>query len=415
VPVLAPQGVSTQQGLSHIDNADRNRRVLLNTIREKGPVSRVGLSRACSLSIATTKRLVDELISRGMVEEGEAVAQPRSRGRRPTVLRLGARHGYAVGVGVEPSAVQVTATDFSGTRIYGREIRPQAGDRDALERLIAEEVRAATGACAARGSGPLLGVGVGIAGLVNAREGVVLYCPGLPGWENVDLAARLGREIAAPVIVDDAVRCMALAEKRGGLAHELDTFLFVYIGRGVGSGIVLDNRIYRGANGICGEFGHITVRENGPLCVCGNRGCLEAVASTNAILARVRDLLAANVHSTLRGTGPGPGLAEISSAALAGDKVAAMVIAEAEESIGIGVADLINVFDPGTVILAGEVVATLHGLILDGIQRIVRRRAIHSISQRTRILAGAFPADAAALGAATMVIEQLLGTEILNL
>jgi predicted NBD/HSP70 family sugar kinase len=378
-------------------------------------VSRDSLSKACSLSIATTKRLVDELISRGMVEEAGAEARPRARGRRPTVLRLGPGYGYAVGIEVEPSALQVTGIDFSGQQVLGREVRTTATDRETLEQLLVNELRAAVDACAARGSGPLLGVGAGIAGLVDAREGVVLYCPGLQGWENVDLAARLRREFSAPVIVDDGVRCMALAEKRLGLARGLDTFLFVYIGRGVGSGIVLDNRIYRGANGICGEFGHITVRENGPLCVCGNRGCLEAVASTSAILARVRDLLAANVHSALQGAGPALGLAELSAAARSGDKVASMVIAETEESIGIGVADLINVFDPGTVILAGEVVASLHGLMLDGIQRIVRRRAIHSISQRTRILASAFDADSAALGAATMAIERLLGTEILNL
>ena len=137
--------------------------------------------------------------------------------------------------------------------------------------------------------------------------------------------------------------------------------------------------------------------------------------STSAILARVRDLLAANVHSSLRADGPGLGLAELAAAARAGDKVAAMVIAETEESIGIGVADLVNVFDPGTVVLAGEVVSTLHGLMEDGIHRIVRRRAIHSISQRTRIVTSALDADSAALGAATMVIERLLGTEILNL
>jgi len=211
------------------------------------------------------------------------------------------------------------------------------------------------------------------------------------------------------------VRCMALAEKRYGLGRDLDTFLFLYFGLGVGSGIILDNRIYRGSNGVSGEFGHITVRENGPLCVCGNRGCLEAIASTQAILARVRELLAANVYSTLRGSGADLDLPAFYAAALAGDKLASMVIAETEESMGIGVADLINVFDPGTVILAGEVVTNLHEQILDGIQRIVRRRAIHSISQRTQIRKSVFEANSAALGAATMVIERLLENEILNL
>jgi predicted NBD/HSP70 family sugar kinase len=328
---------------------------------------------------------------------------------------MGPGFGYAIGVEIEPAVLHLSAIDFAGAVVHSRESRPPTSDPDRLARLLAAEVDAAIGACAADRRGPLLGVGVGIAGLVDARQGIVLYCPGLPGWENVHLEAMLRSRFPTEVIVDDGVRCMALAEKRYGLGRDLDTFLFLYFGLGVGSGIILDNRIYRGSNGVSGEFGHITVRENGPLCVCGNRGCLEAIASAQAILARVRELLAANVYSTLRESGAALDLPAFYAAALAGDKLASMVIAETEESMGIGVADLINVFDPGTVILAGEVVTNLHGQILDGIQRIVRRRAIHSISQRTQIRKSVFEANSAALGAATMVIERLLENEILNL
>lgn len=375
----------------------------------------MALSEECSLSIATTKRLVDELISQAMVEEGETVGERRGRGRRPSVLRLCGRFGYAIGVEVEPDALSVGGLSFSAEAIYRRETHPSTVDRNRIEKLLLEEIRAAIGDCSAADRGPLLGVGVGIAGLVNAREGLVLYSPGLPGWENVPLAASLRGELATDVIVDDGVRCMALAEKRHGSARDLDTFLFIYLGLGVGSGIILDNRIYRGTNGVAGEFGHITVKENGPLCTCGNRGCLETLASTNAILARARELLAANVYSTLRESAGPLRLVDIYTAALAGDKLADMVIAETEESIGIGIADLINIFDPGTVILAGDVVSNLHELILDGIKRIVRRRAMHSIAQRTEIRKSAFDSNSAALGAATMVFERLLENEILNL
>ena len=375
----------------------------------------MALSEECSLSIATTKRLVDELISQAMVEEGETVGERRGRGRRPSVLRLCGRFGYAIGVEVEPDALSVGGLSFSAEAIYRRETHPSTVDRNRIEKLLLEEIRAAIGDCSAADRGPLLGVGVGIAGLVNAREGLVLYSPGLPGWENVPLAASLRGELATDVIVDDGVRCMALAEKRHGSARDLDTFLFIYLGLGVGSGIILDNRIYRGTNGVAGEFGHITVKENGPLCTCGNRGCLETLASTNAILARARELLAANVYSTLRESAGPLQLIDIYAAALAGDKLAGMVIAETEENIGIGIADLINIFDPGTVILAGDVVSNLHELILDGIKRIVRRRAMHSIAQRTEIRKSAFDSNSAALGAATMVFERLLENEILNL
>jgi N-acetylglucosamine repressor len=404
--------------LNHIDNAERNRRVLLNTIRDKGPRSRFELSTACTLSIATTKRLIEELMSQGLIAEGAPITARRARGRKASVLRLSGAYGHFIGVAVEPSSLNLAAIGFDGAVIYSRELQPDTSDRARLQDLIFSETQAAVSACAGMGRGPLRGMGVAIAGLVNTREGLIHYCPGLPGWENVGLSALMEKRFDAPVLIDDEVRCMALAEKRYGERSNLDTLLFLYIGRGVGAGIILDNRIYRGKNGISGEFGHITVRENGPLCNCGNRGCLEAVASSSAILARVHQLLAANVYSTLR-DGPAPGqgltLADVCAAAMAGDKLANMVVAEAEESIGIGVASLINIFDPGTVILAGSVIESFRDLIIEGVQRIVRRRALHTITQRTVIVESGIDANAAALGAATMSIERFLENEILNL
>jgi N-acetylglucosamine repressor len=406
-------------GLSHIGNAERNKRVILNALRDKGRLSRVELSQASKLSIATTKRLVDELMAEGLVMEG-AAEEHSGRGRKPTHLMLDGRHGYAIGISIEPRALELRAIDFAGSGLFQQRLDPGTAGREALMTLAAESLRDAIAACTTAGRGPLLGVGAGIAGLVNTREGIVLGCPGLPGWENVDFGAFLREVSGVDGVVDDAVRCMALAEKRYGAARDVDTFLFVYIGSGVGAGIVLDNRIYRGVHGVSGEFGHITIRENGPVCNCGNRGCLEALVSTSAIIARVREALAANVYSALRADADADAeraltLAMVCSAAMAGDKLANMVIAEAEENIGIGVANLINVFDPGNVILAGEVILSFEKLILEGTQRIVGRRALHSIAHRTAIKRSAFDADTAALGAATLVIERALQNEILNL
>jgi predicted NBD/HSP70 family sugar kinase len=398
---------------------EHNHRAIVNAVREGTALSRIDLSRSSNLSLATAKRVVDELLERGMLEEGEALRGP-GRGRKASALRLGSRYGFSVGADVQPDSLRLTGLAFDGTVIYRRELSPDTDDRDSLQGLLVAELRRALADSSAASRGSLLGIGVGIAGLVDAREGVVLYCPGLPGWENAPLASTLGECFGVEVLVDDAVRCMALAEKRHGAARGLGTFLYLYIGSGVGSGIVLDNRIYRGTNGVSGEFGHITVKEDGPLCTCGNKGCLEAVVSARAILERARELVAAGVHSTLGADTAGSpdqalSLEGIYQAALRGDKLATMLVAEAEESIGIGVADLINIFDPGTVVLAGEVIETFHGLILEGIQKIVRRRALHVISQRTVIMKGAFETNIASLGAATLVIEQILGNEVLNL
>ena len=365
--------------------------------------------------MATAKRLVDELISVGMLAEGSPLIGAR-RGRRPSMVTMQPRYGFSIGAVIEPGLLRTAVLGFDGSTLYRRQAPCAANERGPLEELLRSEVAAAISECGAAGRGPLLGIGIGVAGLVDARSGTVLFCPGIPGWENVQLAAAVSERFGVDVCLDDAVRCMALAEKRFGAVKSVPTFLYLYIGLGVGSGIILDNRIYRGSNGVGGEFGHLTVKENGPLCKCGNRGCLEAVVSTEAILGRVQELIASRVYTTLDSPGEGPlTLERVCRAAVDGDRLAAMVVAEIEESIGIGVAGLINVFDPGTVVLAGEVVEALHGLIQEGVERIVRRRAMHAIAQRTAITRSAFESDSSDLGAAALVIERLLGNEILNL
>ena len=386
-------------------------------LRENGPQSRFDLSLSSMLSIATTKRLVEELLADGLLMEGEADSRP-GRGRKASLLQLESRYGYAIGVSITAVALEIHAVDFNGRSVASWQIAPKDFSREGLQESIAGGLRDAVSSCRSAGNGPLLGIGAGIAGLVNAREGIVVYCPGLEGWENVDLASFLSKCGGAEAVIDDEVRCMALAEKRYGSARELDTFLFIYIGSGVGSGIILDNRIYRGTHGVSGEFGHITIRENGPLCNCGNRGCLEALVSTEAIQARVQEALDANVYSSLRERGTPadlPALSSLYEAALAGDKLANMVIAEVEDNIGTGIANLINVFDPGTVILSGEVIFNFHELILEGIRRIVGRRAMHTIAHRTAIQGSSLSGDTAARGAATLVIERFLRNEIVNL
>lgn len=434
------------RGLNHTGNAGRNRQVILNLIRERGPITRREAAEACVLSLTTGKRLIEELLREGVIleqavgrepgsadprhtpgaaEGGHGQAQPSSRrhaparrGRKALRLVLNPGFGHAVGLNIEKGLLVVTAVDLTGRVIAERTIGEPGQQREQIVDRLLGETRALIAELAGGRHGVLLGVGVGVAGVINAREGRVLFCPSLPGWEEVPLAARLREQLDTPVLVDDGVRCIALAEKRYGLGRDLDSFLYLYIGRGVGAGILLDNRFYRGRNGLAGEFGHITVKESGPLCKCGNHGCLEALVSVEAILASVRGLLASGVYSSLKSCEDGQRrltLRDIEEAAEAGDKPANMVVHNTGGIIGTGVADLVNIFDPGAVILGGEVIAHLGDHLIDGIATTVRLRGIHSITQRTRILAGCCAPEAAAHGAATMVLEDTFGSGILNL
>ena len=405
-------------GFSHIDNADRNRRVILNVIRERGPLTRREISDTSGLSITTTKRLVDQLLRDGCAEDLPLEEQPMKRGRKASGIVLNAGYAHSIGVIVQPGMIALSVVDLSGRVLEERTIPIGGEHAGELIQWISAEVQHSRIKYKSGGHGGLLGVGLGVAGVIDARQGIVFYCPNLPGWENIPLASQLGRKLAVEVLVDDVVRCIALAEKRYGAGIGLTTFLYIYIGRGVGAGIILDNRFYRGSGGLAGEFGHITVKEQGPLCNCGNTGCLEALVSQDAILRSVRELISSGVYSVLKAriSQEQPlSLRDIEQAAEAGDKLANMVIHNVGESIGTGVADLVNIFDPGVVILGGEVISHFGDHLIEGITRTVGLRGIHSITRRTRILTSDLGGLSAARGAATMMIERFFENDILNL
>jgi predicted NBD/HSP70 family sugar kinase len=401
-----------QAGWNPLDN--RNQRLVLNLIREHSALSRREVAAASSLSLSTAKRLIEELLSEKLVEEIPAEGRPKVRGPKAGNLKLRGGFGYCLGLNIEPERIELCAVSFSGEILKLESQRLQDRGSEGTIRRLAEIARAGRAALEGSGGGRLLGIGVAIAGLVDARRGFVYDCFPIPGWENVPLQERLEAQLGVPVLVDDRVRSMAVAEKRYGVARGLDTFLYIDVGNGVGSCFFLDNRIYRGKNGISGEFGHIPVKENGPQCNCGNKGCLEVLVSTGSLLAAVKSSLESNVYTQLKGDREIT-LAEVARAAGQGDKLASLLVFEASELIGIGLADLVSVFDPGTIILAGEVVRGLGPLLADGIVRTVRLRGIHPITQRTQFLNGSDIPHLGAWGAATLPLERWFGSGILNL
>lgn len=403
-------------GSNHIDNAARNRGIVLSMIRERGPLSRLEISSSCALSATTVKRIVEELLATAIVKEASIEPNRHRPGRRSALLDIRGEHACAVGFTITPGGLEMAVVDLRG-RLLGRdsfsslEMTPEV-----VASKMAEQVHRWEASPPSRFGGRLLGIGIGVAGLVDAARGLVHFCPNLRGWENVALAELVSRLTGRRVVVDEEVRCMALAETRQGASRGETTSLFVYVGRGVGAGIVLDGRLHRGRNGMAGEFGHITVKPDGPLCNCGNRGCLEAVASVDGILAAAEELRAADVFTTLRSV-PDPSaplrLEDLSTAASSGDKAAAMVVEEVGSYIGTGIADLLNVLDPGLLVLGGEVVEAFGDLLLEPIRRTVGLRAIPSITRQTRIVR-AEARDAATVGAATLLVEHFFESQILN-
>jgi predicted NBD/HSP70 family sugar kinase len=405
-----------QTGLSHVDNAARNKNVILNIVRDRSPISRKQISLFSRLSIATTKRLIEELLSDNIIIE--VGRTNNARGRKASLLRLNEQYCCSIGVNIIHDALEIAALSFTGAVLLSKKIRGTKPTRTSIQPLLERAIEETMDEVQKNRNGKLLGIGIGIAGLVDINRGIVLYTPNMTGWESAPLGPRLSERFNTDVIIDDSVRCMALSEKRYGCARKLRNYLYIYIGKGVGSGVLLDGRIYRGAHGVAGEFGHITIKQNGNLCNCGNRGCLEAHVSESRIIEDIEKNIASKVHSSLSehmDEAEGIRLQDIVEHAGGGDKLANLTINNVSENIGIGIANLVNVFDPGVIILGGEVIDTFGESMMENILRVVRLKAINTISSQTSIIPAEVEDFAASRGAATLLTEKHLQNSILNL
>ncbi|GAA3623024.1 ROK family transcriptional regulator [Microbacterium awajiense] len=318
--------------------ADVNRSAILAHLGAHGPASRAQLARALSLSPALMTQLSKDLLADGLILELEH--QPSQGGRPARMLGLVASAGSAIGVKIADDHVAFVEVGIDGTvlRTSSEQFDPSASTMLAD---LAQRLRAfITGG----GDIPLLGVGVGVPGDVDAQGTGVVNAPSLD-WTNAPIGAVLRRELGLPVLVENNVNALAVAERLYGLGRHHDQALVVTIGTGVGAAIMLDGTVVRGSRGGAGEIGHMPVDPEGVRCRCGNRGCLETLTSESALvrIARERGVI-----------GPAAGIAALRDAAAAGDPEATRVFSEAGHQLARAVAGLVHVLDPEIVIVLGE-------------------------------------------------------------
>ncbi len=259
---------------------DMNRNLVLNVLRT-GAASRADVVRTTGLSPATVSLIVSELIDSGLVNEvGEGKS---SGGRPPLVLRLDDERNYVVGVKLMRHVISVAVTDLRAEVVYSEvvDLAPSAVAPASVLEALCNTVEHAI-----RPAGieldQVVGIGIGLAGLVDADTGVCRYSPSF-GWSEVPVAAPISERLGRPVLVDNDVNTLTVAEQWFGRGHGVDDFVVVTVGEGVGAGIVVEGRLYRGAKGAAGEIGHMRLDGEDALCRCGGRGCLEAVSSDGAV------------------------------------------------------------------------------------------------------------------------------------
>lgn len=312
---------------------------VLGVLGTRGSTSRAELARLLEVSSALVTQVTRSLLQRGLILELENV--PSQGGRPARLLGLARSAGSAVGVKVTADHVSVVQVGLDGvlatpSRMPFDPARPDALDR--LAHTLRDEI--------AGMPGQLLGVGVGVPGSVDAQDSGVVRAPTL-GWADAPLGSMLRNRLELPVLVDNDVNTLAVADRLYGAGQQHTTYIVVTIGRGVGCGIVVDGSVYRGAFGGAGEIGHLPVDYSGPgeRCDCGSSGCLEAYVG-DAALART-GLRAGVIGQT-------QGVQELAAAARDGSREACRVFGDAGRMLGAALSGVVHTVDPEVVILSGE-------------------------------------------------------------
>ena len=385
-----------------------NRLLILNCIRQQGPVARVEIARLTGLSRTTVSSIVDDLIQEGLALEGAILNAAPNGGRRATLVHFNADAGVCLGVDIGRSHLTLLATNLGGTLLahqsgpFNMDCGPDICLPEVVERLrqfTSEEHIPWE---------QVIGVGVGIPGTIDATTGVIVRPPHLRGWDGANVRQALLDALNLPIYTNNDANMGALGESRYGAGRGIAHLVYVKVGTGIGCGIIINNQVYRGGGGFAGELGHIWFGEVGAACDCGNIGCLESLAGAESIVADAQHAQRHAKHApspaaSLIGK-THPDIADVIAAAQQGDAASQQALMRAAGRIGTALGALINLLNPEAIILDGGVTRAGE-LLLGPLQQSLASHSIIPSWQRTRLLTGELEQHAIAMGAIATVID----------
>jgi predicted NBD/HSP70 family sugar kinase len=382
-----------------------NRAAIVRLVWENPGISRSGVAERMGVTKSTVSQLVATLQLEGWLSSGDENDVPgslvssetvlSSSGRPSIPLYLNTSRFALIGVELGFETINVVAVDPYGSILARAQARGENHVTSALKRLqgLVFEVRAAPELHGRR----VLGTGVGVPGPVDVSQGLLLHAPNL-GWRNTPLQQMLLEQHPdwERVFVDNDANLAVFAEYMFGVHRHSADLLYLYLGAGIGGGLILEHHLYRGQRGFAGEIGHITINPNGRKCSCGNRGCAETLCSWRAVKAAVsaeleREVCVSDVLEALQG----------------GDARVRRIVAAAGRALGIFLSNLGNIFDPRLMIVGGPI-ADLGSSILEPALKEMHRRLFGDEFREVRLEACAFGVDACAVGAAGFALHELL-------
>jgi glucokinase-like ROK family protein len=386
---------------------------VMRVIRRQGSISRTEISNVTGWSKAKASQEIRNLVEKGyLVEIGEGASQG---GRRPQIIRINDQLGYIVGIDIGATSIEIALADVAG-KISHR--RSEVADvRIKPELLLDRCIEIIKDMLTVKGSSTdrILGIGVGVPGPVNFARGVLVAPPLMPGWENFLIRDYFKQAFPSSfVVVDNDVNIMALGEQRSGDGAAIDHFIYVKIGTGIGAGIVSNGRIHRGSDGCAGDIGHICVNKQGPLCSCGNTGCLEAMAAGPAITAKA--MLAAQngtspvLNRMLTSNGGTLSPEDVNAACREGDQAALDIIRESGQMVGDVLASLVNFFNPSHIFIGGGI-SNFGNHLLVSIRRAILKRSLPLATTHLSISFSRMGPDAGITGAVALALDYLFAIE----
>ncbi|GIP58430.1 ROK family transcriptional regulator [Paenibacillus woosongensis] len=374
-----------------------NKTLVLDTIRQRQPLSRADIAATLGLNKATVSSLVSELIESQLVTEigpGES-----SGGRKPTLLLFNRGAGYAIGIDIRVNDLFALLVDLEGNVIRERTVPLEDSSPDHAIDQIRKMIHWLSKKAPESPYG-IVGIGIGVPGLVDEKSRIV-SAPNL-GWNNVAVQNLLASEFGENIHIDNEANAGAIGEKLYGAGRDAANLIYISIGVGIGSGMIVGGELYRGISNFSGEVGHMTVSENGPLCRCGNRGCWETLASEKALLDR-----AAQRWKDSSAASDEEGLDRLLNLARAGDPDALSLLEETGKHLGVGLANLVNILNPELIVI-GNRLSMAGDLLQEPMLHTLESRSLSYHMKKTQVAFAELGIRSTALGAASMPITSFL-------
>jgi glucokinase-like ROK family protein len=392
---------------------DSDEAEIIRALRKQGRISRTEISSITGWSKAKASQEIRSLVDKGLlIEVGEGASQG---GRKPQLLRINNQLGYIVGIDVGATSIDVALADVTGQ--IGQRCSEAADVRNKPEQFFGRCIELAIQMLNTLGAqaDQVLGIGVGVPGPVDFAHGVLVAPPLMPDWESFPIRSFFNEAFpSAFVVVDNDVNIMALGEQRAGDGTNVDHFIYVKIGTGIGAGIISNRRIHRGSDGCAGDIGHICVDKKGPLCACGNTGCLEAMSAGPAIVSKAmeaaRNGTSATLSQMLVANGGVLHAEDVNAACREGDQAALDIIRASGQMVGDVLASLVNFFNPSHIFIGGGI-ANFGNHLLVAIRRAVLQRSLPLATTHLSIKFSRMGSDAGVTGAIALALDYLFAVE----